>query len=208
VLITWAALVGMSVPLEMCNTVFLNRASSQRHLHAFYIANLAVLMGGIEMVPPSFMISKPWGKPTKWWSVLGGICTLPTFITIAAGAVLGSQLVLITQLAALLGTFLLFDIYDGKVRLSNYPQLLGFAVVLVGVGKMGVGSDISSDSRLEAAIMLFIVAISGVGYALQAKCNGELARDLGSPVRATMVSAMVFIVAVCLSTGGFTTAKV
>jgi len=124
----------------------------------------------------------------------GGVCALPSFFTIAAGAMLGSQLVLITQLAAVLSTFLLMDVMDGKIELSNYMRLGGFALVLCGVVLDNLEMDVGAVDSIRAVGLLGCVALSGVGYGLQARCNGCLAEAVGSSVRATTVSACVYIV--------------
>jgi len=49
----------------------------------------------------------------------------------------------------------------------------------------------------ENSEMLDVVlaAVGGIGYSLQAKCNSRLGKDLGDPVRATVVSSSVNFVA-------------
>merc|ERR1712226_1199522 len=100
----------------------------------------------------------PWKRPTRFWKLLGGACSITTFVTIPAGALLGSQLVLVTQLAALLTTFLLMDLIDGKVKLSNYLRLGGFFLVLAGVTLDNAGLDFGKAASMEALIMLALVA--------------------------------------------------
>eukprot|EP00929_Paragymnodinium_shiwhaense_P007528 TRINITY_DN111447_c0_g1_i1.p1 TRINITY_DN111447_c0_g1~~TRINITY_DN111447_c0_g1_i1.p1 ORF type:complete len:367 (+),score=34.81 TRINITY_DN111447_c0_g1_i1:141-1241(+) len=191
--VLWAALIGVSVPLEMVNTIFLNKNSPDKSHHAFYVSTLAVFMGGVELMPLALKAPKPWGKPSRWWHLLGGFCSLPAFVTIPAGTLLGSQLVLVTQLAALLATFLLMDLIDGKVKLTNYMRLVGFCLVLGGVALDNIGLKVGKASSLKAVVMLAAVALSGVSYALQARFNGRLAEDVGSSARATCVSAMVCV---------------
>eukprot|EP00929_Paragymnodinium_shiwhaense_P078257 TRINITY_DN40533_c0_g1_i1.p1 TRINITY_DN40533_c0_g1~~TRINITY_DN40533_c0_g1_i1.p1 ORF type:complete len:358 (+),score=46.75 TRINITY_DN40533_c0_g1_i1:86-1159(+) len=191
--VLWAAAIGVSLPLEMVCTIFLNKDSPDKDYHAFYVGTLEVFMGGIELVPLALQASQPWGLPTRWWHLLGGLCSLPSFITIPAGGLLGSQLVLVTQLGALLTTFLLMDLLDGNLKLTNYMRLLGFALVLGGVGLDNTGIAVGEASAVKTALMLAAVAFSGVCYALQARLNGRLAEDVGSPARATCISAMVCV---------------
>eukprot|EP00931_Biecheleriopsis_adriatica_P007100 TRINITY_DN108415_c0_g1_i1.p1 TRINITY_DN108415_c0_g1~~TRINITY_DN108415_c0_g1_i1.p1 ORF type:complete len:384 (+),score=64.30 TRINITY_DN108415_c0_g1_i1:64-1215(+) len=191
--IIWAALIGISVPLELTNTIFLNQTSENPAYHGFYVSNLAVIMGGLELIPLSFSSSAPWQKPRRWWHVAGGLCSLPAFGTIVAGAQLGTQLVIVTQLGALMGTFLAMDVIDGRVSLSDYAKGLGLLLVIGGIAMESFGGDVRLGSSAASIGMLALVAASGVGYALQSRCNGALADDLGSGARATMVSALVNI---------------
>merc|ERR1712217_994924 len=76
---------------------------------------------------------KPWARPRRWWSVLGGLCTITTFTTVVAGNRLGTQTVLLGLLFGQLTTALIVDIVTGKLDLSSWPRFLGFAVVLVSI---------------------------------------------------------------------------
>lgn len=193
----WAALVGVSVPLEIANTILLNSSAdeSDRRFHAFYVSNLAVLMGGIQLLPLSLKAGKaPATRPKKLWHLAGGICSLPAFFTISAGSKLGSSVVLVVQLAALISTFFLIDIVDGRVQCSQWLKVVALLIVFTGVVLESLGGTSVSQMDAQALVMLALVGVSGVGYALQAKCNNALAQDLGTAARATAVSACVNII--------------
>jgi len=104
-------------------------------------------------------------------------------------------MVLITQLGALMTTFLAMDILDGRVSLADCMKALGLLVVFIGIGldSLGHGNSTGSGFGLQGVFLLAMVAVSGVGYGLQARCNGGLAEDVGSGARATMISAAVNI---------------
>jgi uncharacterized membrane protein YdcZ (DUF606 family) len=65
-----------------------------------------------------------------------------------------------------------------------------------GVALDNLGGNASMHQDAEDAnvlVLLGLVAISGIGFAMQSKCNNALADDLGSAARATVVSACVNI---------------
>lgn len=202
--VTWAFLVGISIPLESCNTSLLNSkakntfpaGSSDVSWHGFYISDIAVAMGGMQLLIPSFYSKVEWKRPSKWWSYFGGVCSLLGFITVSAAPILGVQLMLMIQMIGLLGTFFLIDICLGSVKLSDWQKPVGFSIALLGVAIDNL-SMFSDTSEITSSWMLHFVGtfLSGVGYALQARCNGALAEDLGGPARAASVSAVVNIVA-------------
>lgn len=190
----WAALVGMSVPLNMVVTIFLNSHAdkSDRQYHAFYVATLAVAMGGFEMIPLAIKAEKPATLPKRWWHLAGGCCALPAFSVVAAGSMMGSQVVLVVQLATLLTTFFVIDVMDGRVRLREHAKVAALLVIFGGTWLESGGSKTGGMSGgFEAIVMLTLVAISGVGFALQSKCNNALAEDVGSAARASVLSACV-----------------
>jgi len=194
--LVWALVVGASVTAQLCCNVVLNQRSSQPSEHSFYLATIGVALGGVWVMPRSVTAPTPCQRPGRWWSLFGGIFTVTSFVAIPAGQALGVQVVLLVQLVALLGTALVFDLRRGAVKLNDLKRIGGFAVVLAGValdnlGGMSGGGDVSPGL---SAIYLAGTFFSGVGYAVQAKCNGRLARDLGSTARATAVSAMVYVI--------------
>uniref|UniRef100_A0A7S4QIM4 EamA domain-containing protein n=1 Tax=Alexandrium monilatum TaxID=311494 RepID=A0A7S4QIM4_9DINO len=169
--IIWALLVGASVTGMMCTNAVLNGRSPDPDFHALYTAQIAILCGGVLLVPRCIMAPAPCVRPGRWWSLIGGIFALPGFVCVPASKYVGVQVVLLTQLVAMLGTALLFDIRRGRVRLTDFKRLV------------------------EALLLLIGVFGSGVGYAMQAKCNLRLARDVGSTARSTFISSMVCLVA-------------
>jgi uncharacterized membrane protein YdcZ (DUF606 family) len=123
----------------------------------------------------------------------GGIFSLPGFFTISAGSMLGTQTVLVVQLASSLVASFIIDCVDGTVAITNYVKIVSLVVIVGGVALENSGG-MSLSGGASAIISLALVALSGIGYALQSKCNTALGNDLGSPARATIVSACVFIV--------------
>jgi len=121
---------------------------------------------------------------------------LPAFITTAASPFLGMQLTLMVQLVGIIGTFFAFDIIDGNVRLRDWEKLFGFLVAVLGVGVDNIGA-FRGETPITGKWIIFMISVfvSGIGFALQSKCNNVLAQDLGSPARAAMVSALVSLVA-------------
>mmetsp|Transcript_87413 Transcript_87413/g.245379 ORF Transcript_87413/g.245379 Transcript_87413/m.245379 type:complete len:368 (+) Transcript_87413:153-1256(+) len=198
--VAWACLVGISVPLEVCNASLLNRHSPEkdRSWHSVYIAELAVAMGGLQLAVLSFASKAPWTWPSPWWSYFGGVCSLPGYITISAAQVLGVEMLLMTQLVGLLGTFFVLDLADGTIRLGNWPKPVGLFFVVIGVVVDKLLA--SSGDGAKAIDINWIVHVvgafcSGVGFALQAKCNGALAHCIGGPARAAMICAVVNVLA-------------
>jgi len=190
--ILWALAVGASVSVQLLATVVINRRSSSPTYHAVYISSLGVLLGGIILLPQSFASSAPWKRPKRCWSTLGGMCSLPAFCCIPAGAMLGIQLVLLCQLFAMLSTALVFDFRKGDIQRSDSLRLAGFGAVLVGVVTDNI-SAVSSGTKFSPVAIALLAATfaSGVGYALQAKCNSRLALDVGATPRAILISAAV-----------------
>jgi uncharacterized membrane protein YdcZ (DUF606 family) len=195
--VVWAATVGMSVPFEMVVKILLNSEApeTQRRWHAFYVSSIAVALGGLGIIPLSLAMKSttPIKRPEKWWHLCGGICALPAFFTISAGSVLGTEAVLVVQLASSLIAFCIIDRTDGTVAHTHCSQVLSLGVIVGGV-VISNWNDISISGDCHAIVCLALVAMSGCGYALQAKCNAALADDVGSPLRATIVSACFFII--------------
>jgi len=193
--LVWAALVGTSVPLEMVNVTYLNSEASkdQKVYHAFYVSNLAVAFGAVELLPLSVRASKPLAKPMRWWHLAGGVCSLPAFFTIAAASMFGTQAVLVVQLAGLLATFFMIDLVDGRVKLTEYSKILALIFIFIGVGLDSAGSQSSTSGGPVAVLLLPLVALSGIGYALQSKCNNALAEHWGSTARATVASGCIYL---------------
>lgn len=121
---------------------------------------------------------------------------MPGPSTIPATASLGTQLVLLAQLAGMLVTALVFDGRAGKISWSDRSRIYGFAAVLMGVAVDNI-QTLNGEEGFDAWSAVFFAASfgTGVGYALQAKCNGLLAQDFGSTARATCFSSAVSILA-------------
>lgn len=191
----WAALVGMSVPLGMVIAIFLNSQAneSDQKFHAFYVATLAVAIGGAQLAPLAVKTEKVATLPKRWWHFAGGLCSMPRFFVIFAGYRLGSQVVLLVNLAALLTTFFFIDLVGGRVRLTNYLRIFALLIVLTGVAFQNPVQSISVSGSMEKILLLILVALGGIGFALQSKCNNALAEALGSAARASLVSACVHV---------------
>jgi uncharacterized membrane protein YdcZ (DUF606 family) len=190
----WAALVGTSVPLAMVCTIKLNStaAPSERSYHAFYVSQLCIVIGALELLPLAVKADRPMTKPKQWWHLAGGLCSLPAFFTIRAGSVLGSQLVLVAILAALLSTYFILDLVDGRIKLDEYSRIVALLFIFGGVAcenlsKAGGGLA----GSMKAISLLFTVMIAGVGFALQSRCNSALSESVGSTPRAAVITAVV-----------------
>jgi len=194
--LSWALVVGMSVTVQMCCTVALNGKAPKgsQPYNAFYISNISVVLGGLMLVPQSVCCSKePCKKPAKWWSVFGGLCSLPAFASIPAGQLCGIQRVLLAQLLGMLSTAFVFDLRRGSLKLKEIWRLGGFGLVALGVTIENLSSSSSPGERnpVLATVLLAVVFLSGCGFALQAKCTSRLARDVGTTFRATAFNALV-----------------
>jgi len=190
----WAAAVGVSITAQLCVTVILNSRSPSQEYHAFYVSAICTMIGGVMLLPRSIQAPGTVTRPKHWWSTLGGMYTVTSFFSIPATLAMGAQLVLLVMLLATLSTALVFDIRRGRVSLSDWWQLAGLGLVLLGLLLDGLPSWASGSSAgAGAAVPLLLLAVfaTGVGYGLQAKCNARLARDLGSTSRATAFSAAV-----------------
>lgn len=191
----WAVLVGTSVSVQMVVSQRLNRHSDEPRFHALYVTTLSTLLGGIALLPVA--ARKPataarW--PSQKWLMLGGLCTLPAFVCIPAGKILGVQLVLLLQLMGMLSTALALDVRSDRLKLADKARLLGFGLVLSGVSFEGLqGASGGAFSGLSSQVMISAVFFTGVGFATQANCNGRLAQDVGGAVRATVISACVTV---------------
>jgi len=205
----WSLAAGASLPLATANNAILNVRSEYPNVQSFYTSLLGIVLGGICVLPLSLNSASKWQAPTCWWSLLGGLCALPAFGVLVAVPVLGIQLALLVVLCAHLVTTLILDEIEGRCQSAPSKRLLAVALVLFGAALDSIKRQQSVDPQLadlessrsllkDALTNLFYIAMTalvGVGYTLQAKCNGRLAKDLGSPACATAVSAMVNLVA-------------
>merc|ERR1719461_1949012 len=72
-------------------------------------------------------------RPTKRWSMLGGIIMAPTFVTTPAAGFLGTQLTLMLLLIGMVTAALFFDFLGGKLAVSK-TKSAGLALFVVGIG--------------------------------------------------------------------------
>lgn len=191
----WTLAVGATVTVQMCCSVAINSRASEelRQYNAFYIATIQVVLGGLYLVPPSVISKQPIKKPTRWWSTLGGLCSLPSFVTTPAGQLCGVQQVLLAQLLGMLSAALVFDLRRGSLKLKEVWRLGGFGLVTLAVTIENLGSSSSSGegNTVLAMVLLGGTFVTGAGYALQAKFACRLSRDLGNTFRATAFNALV-----------------
>merc|ERR1719291_1629841 len=146
------------------------------------------------------METKPWGKPTTWYSMLGGVFILTQFLTIPAFNVLGVQIVMLATLLGMLFTGMALDWHDGALKANDCRKYFGVLIVMAGVildifgpSIFGASKHSSSDHCFSSSSLLYVGASFGVGvgYALMSKANAQLAIDLGSAQRATVMCAIV-----------------
>jgi transporter family-2 protein len=216
-LLTWSLVAGLSIPLATANNAILNTRSTHLYGQAFYTGLLGVAIGALCLLPAMLQTSEPWGKPSKWWAPLGGICGLPGFGMLIAIPTLGIQTVLLIMLCVQLMITMLLDHFEGVINFSSVNRWLGVILVILGAyldhirerkAEESSFSSLMEDeyllheqprSILAAAaspsasmyFSIFVSAAAGACYALQAKCNVQLGKDLGSPIRATVFSAAV-----------------
>eukprot|EP00747_Dinoflagellata_sp_TGD_P049000 gnl/TRDRNA2_/TRDRNA2_145949_c1_seq1.p1 gnl/TRDRNA2_/TRDRNA2_145949_c1~~gnl/TRDRNA2_/TRDRNA2_145949_c1_seq1.p1 ORF type:complete len:340 (-),score=34.41 gnl/TRDRNA2_/TRDRNA2_145949_c1_seq1:40-1059(-) len=191
----WAALIGVSVPFGMVDTIFLNSEvpADERPFHAFYVNTLCIIVGALELIPLAIKADHPASRPKSWWHLAGGICAIPSFFTIPAARQLGTEAVLIVQLAAQLATFFVLDLLDGRLTMAEYVKIVALIIIFGGAVLEHV-DGIFIDVTVYSLVSFLIVAISGCGFALQSKCNTALALDVGNSARATIVSAGIYVV--------------
>jgi len=191
----WTLVVGATVTVQMCCSVHLNSRAEKalQPYNAFYIMNISVALGGLGLVPQSVCSREPVKKPARWWSMLGGLCSLPAFVSTPAGQLCGIQRVLLAQLLGMLSAALVFDLRRGSLKLKEIWRFGGFGLVALGVTIENLGSSSSSTEGNPALAMVLLagVFVTGGGYALQAKCTSRLARDVGTTFRATAINALV-----------------
>lgn len=211
----WAFVAGATIPLATANNAILNTRSAHVNSQAFYTALLGVVLGGISVLPLVLPVPKELSLPTTWWSWLGGLCTLPSFGMLLAVPVLGVQVTLLIVLCGQLFATLLIDSLDGRALFSGFVRIIALGSVVVGCCLDGLQFGVPQPQSLSVSAgaqtpMIVLVALSaavGIGYSCQAKCNTVLAKGLGSPARATLVSALVNLGAsipiICILCVGF-----
>jgi len=127
--------------------------------------------------------------PAQRWTLLGGLCVLPSFCCYLALPGVGSQVVVLFQLMGMLITSFLFDMADGRLESNMWNKLACLLTVIMGVA---VGEK-EFKCHLFRAFNLFAVAIAGAGYALQSRCNIILSEAFGSASLAVNFSMFVTI---------------
>jgi len=206
----WAAGAGASLPLATTNNSILNTRAKSLNIQSFYTTLLGIVLGGFGALPLSLLSSTKWQAPTCWWSMLGGICTLPACGALIAAPHLGIQLTLLIILSAQLITTICLDSFDGRL-LRDPKCVIGLFLVVLGAVLDDIREhpashvaprSLSQDAALVNSFFQYarqnteivdvaLAAVVGIGYTLQAKCNSRLGKDLGDPVRATVVSSAV-----------------
>lgn len=196
VYVAWAVIVGCSVSLQLCNSVILDsRDGTGSPYHGFYISSVAVFLGGLFLLPQAASSTQNYQSPSKWWHVLGGLCSLPLFVGIPAGQAFGTSATLLMQLTGVLSVSLLLDITRGDMNIADTRRWLAFASVLVGASLefcVSTAGSISSELTLGSTLLMVLVFLGGGCITLQAKFNACLVQDLGCAARATVVGAVVF----------------
>ncbi|CAE8621045.1 unnamed protein product [Polarella glacialis] len=197
----WAALCGASVALNLVITTHLNRHSDEPNLHSFHVAAMCSLLGAVSLIPQACLAQAPFRRPTQIWSLLGGLCSLTVCATIPGAALVGAQIDLLLQLLGMLSMALFLDARVGRITCSDKRRIRGFFIVVAGIGadSFHAANDRNTVQQqpLVAAVILVGVFVSGLGYAMQAKCNSQLSADIGGPARACIICAAVTIL------GGF-----
>lgn len=208
----WAFVAGATIPIGTANNAILNTRSEFPQYQAFYTSLLGIALGGFGLLPLAYVSAIECKAPTRWWSLCGGLWTLPAFGILIAAPDLGIQLTLLVGLVAQLATTLLLDRLDGRHLFTSPSRLLAVGIVLCGVFMDQPNPPISkihlrtrsllasnqAHDGLEASLTSRVVivdivlsALSGIGYTLQSKCNNVLSKDVGSAAGATAVSAAV-----------------
>ncbi|CAE8635985.1 unnamed protein product [Polarella glacialis] len=194
----WAALVGASVALNLVITNHLNRRSDEPTLHSFYVSAMCTLLGGVSLIPQACLAQAPFRRPTKIWSLLGGLCVLTGFANISGSHLVGAQIDLLLQLLGMLSMALFLDARVGRITCSDKRRIRGFFIVVAGIGadSFHVGNERNTVQQqpLFAAVILVGVFVSGLGYAMQAKCNSQLSANIGGPARACIICAAVTLI--------------
>jgi len=169
--------------------------------HAIYTTTVAVVIGGLILLPHAVLCKEPWGRPRKFYSLLGGAMIVAEFLTVPAFRHLGVQIVLLAMLSGMLAGGMAFDCAGGKIGRTEHRRIFGFVLVLAAVG-LNYGGDMlfpkaaaeAVEFTAESLMYVVISFLCGIGYALMAKCNSQLAQELGSASRATVVCALVVVI--------------
>jgi len=199
----WSLAVGASVAACGVFSLRLNGhvQPGRSEYHAIYIATISIAIGGLLLLPSALMNKEPWGKPRSRYSLLGGVMIVAEFVTVPAFRHLGVKIVLLAMLSGMLAGGMVFDCASRKLRWSEPRRIVGFSIVLIAV-VLNYGGDILfptagaevKEFTAESFMWVIISVFCGFGYALMAKCNSQLALELGSASRATVVCAVVVVI--------------
>eukprot|EP00746_Dinoflagellata_sp_MGD_P166794 gnl/MRDRNA2_/MRDRNA2_96939_c0_seq1.p1 gnl/MRDRNA2_/MRDRNA2_96939_c0~~gnl/MRDRNA2_/MRDRNA2_96939_c0_seq1.p1 ORF type:complete len:377 (+),score=72.17 gnl/MRDRNA2_/MRDRNA2_96939_c0_seq1:85-1215(+) len=204
-----AIVAGVSVTLQLGGTIALNgkaepNQSVEKHaLHSMYVSQGSYFVGAVWLaVFAAAMPGDPPKCPQKFWSTLGGIIILPSFVTTPAAQVLGLQLVLMLLLLGMVWAALLFDCQAHRLDLSRVRKG-GLAFIFIGV-VLELLDAVPHVNGPPIEIILYVVGclLVGVLFAVQSKMNVRLARDLGSSFRsATFCNLSAVLVGIALLFG-------
>ncbi|CAE8601389.1 unnamed protein product [Polarella glacialis] len=133
------------------------------------------------------------------WPLLGGLCVLTGFANISGSELVGAQIDLLLQLLGMLSMALFLDAREGRITCSDKRRICGFFIVVAGIGAGSIHFVDECNTVQQqppfAAVILVGFFVSGLGYAMQAKCNSQLSANIGGPASACIICAAVTIVA-------------
>ncbi|CAE8695703.1 unnamed protein product [Polarella glacialis] len=194
----WAALVGASVACNLVITTHLSSRSDEPKLNSFYVNAMCAFLGAVSLIPQASLTQAPFRRPTQMWSLLGGLCSLTSFANTLGSQLVGAQIDLLLQLLGLLSMALFLDARVGRITCSDHRRIFGFLIVVAGIGAnsfhVADGFDTVQQQPLFTAVVLAGVFVSGLGFTMQAKCNGQLSVDIGGPARACIICAAVTLI--------------
>ncbi|CAJ1372683.1 unnamed protein product [Effrenium voratum] len=195
----WSGAAGGSVPIGSVIVTQLNRHVPRGEVayHSAYVTSLTTSIACLLMLPAALASKAPWSWPSKWYAPLGGAFMMADFLIVPAFRVLGIQVVLVAMLLGMLFTGMIFDCREGLLKYTEYRRLCGFLVVMVAVAinyaALPGESDAAAHFGASSVAYLLISFGVGCGYALLAKCNNQLSKDLGTSMRASAFSAAVTV---------------
>jgi uncharacterized membrane protein YdcZ (DUF606 family) len=202
----WAGLAGASVACTTANNVALNSRSEKPAWHAIYVGTLGAVLGVICSLPIALLGSR-WGKPTQWWKLSGGFCTLPAFVMILDAPIFGTQIPCLFLLCGQLVTTFTMDWLQGILGIRDPARLGGLGIIIMGVAvdKFAPGENKALTAYrgidLVQVVLLSVTAVAGASFAVQAKINSQLTKDLGHVARTVVVSNSIMVavvIPVCL----------
>lgn len=193
-------LVGASISAMVGASVVLNGNTASPY-HAVYVSAL-VHVTAATILSPRAVCEGPLRWPTEWWPLLGGVLAVPQFIIIPVAQRFGVQAVLLTQDAGVLLTALLVDSAKPLTPMRQMCSWGGVLLVLVGAGNdarsavaaRNGGFDALGGFTSTAPLCFMAVFLCGAAITLQAKCNGRLAKDVGSSSRASCICLVLSVV--------------
>lgn len=186
VAVVWAVAAGISVTLQVGGSIKLNDVlldPDEHKLHAFFVSEFGILVGAGWLSALALLQGgAPPKRPAKKWSLFGGVVVLPCFVTTPAAESLGVQMVLMLLMLGMVGAALVFDWRSG--RKLGCKRALGLLLLLAGVCLQMIDAVPEVDGPI-AIVVFYTVGclIAGALFAVQAKMNKRLARDLGSAAR-------------------------